>query len=51
MNKQEMAEYIINIFPNYKAYYKEHLTGFGSILPHVFAIETINSPMKEEAYS
>lgn len=25
MNKQEMAEYIVNVFQNYEAYYKEHL--------------------------
>ena len=37
MNKQEMAEYIVNVFQNYEAYYKEHLTDFGNVLPHVFA--------------
>lgn len=48
MNKQEMAEYIVNVFQNYEAYYKEHLTDFGNVLPHVFASETINDPMKTE---
>ena len=45
MNKQEMAEYIVNVFQNYEAYYKEHLTDFGNVLPHVFASETINDLM------
>ena len=48
MNKQEMAEYIVNVFQNYEAYYKEHLTKFGSVLPHVFTSETINDLMKTE---
>lgn len=48
MNKQEMAEYIVAIFQNCEAYYKEHLADFGSILPHVFASEAINTPMKAE---
>ena len=48
MNKQEMAEYIVAIFQNCEAYYKEHLADFKSVLPHVFAIETINVPMKAE---
>ena len=48
MNKQEMAEYIVAIFQNCEAYYKEHLTDFGNILPHVFASEAINDPMKTE---
>lgn len=45
MNKQEMAEYIVAIFQNCEAYYKEHL---GSIFPHAFASEAINTPMKAE---
>ena len=48
MNKQEMAEYIVAIFQNCEAYYKEHLADFGSVLPHVFASEAINGPMKAE---
>lgn len=48
MNKQEMAEYIVNMFQNCKTYYTEHVTDFGCILSHVFASETINIPMKNE---
>ena len=48
MNKQGMAEYIVAIFQNCEAYYKEHLADFGSVLPHVFASEAINGPMKAE---
>ena len=48
MNKQEMAECIVNTFQNYRKYYKEHMTDYGTILPHVFAAETINDPMKTE---
>ena len=48
MNKQEMAEYIVAIFQNCEAYHKEHLADFGSVLPHVFASEAINGPMKAE---
>ena len=48
MNIVEMANYITNIFPENKQYYKEHIGDYGTVLAHVFAIETINIPMEKD---
>jgi len=47
MNIVEMANYITNVFPENKQYYKEHIGDYGTVLAHVFAIETINIPMEK----
>ena len=49
MNIVEMANYITNVFPENKQYYKEHIRDYGrTVLAHVFAIETINIPMEKD---
>ncbi|GAA0216526.1 DUF7674 family protein [Selenomonas dianae] len=48
MNIVEMANYITNIFPENKQYYKEHIGDYETVLAHVFAIETIDIPMENE---
>jgi len=48
MNIEEMANYIVDIFPQYKEYYEQHLNDYGALLAHIFAIETINIPMENE---
>ena len=48
MNIVEMANYITNIFPENKQYYKEHIGDYGTVLAHVFAIETINIPIEKD---
>ena len=48
MNTVEMANYITDVFPQNKQYYKEHIRDYGAVLAHVFTIETINIPMEKD---
>ena len=48
MNIVEMANYISDVFPQNKPYYKEHIKAYGTVLAHVFAIETINIPIEKD---
>ena len=48
MNIQEMADCIAAAFLQHEQYRAEHRKEYGEVLAHVFAMETINTPMLHE---
>ena len=48
MNILEMTHYITDKFPQNKSYYRKHIKDYGTVLAHIFAMETINTPMEKE---
>ena len=48
MNIVEMANYVTDVFPENKPYYKEHIRDYGTVLAHVFTIETITIPIEKD---
>ena len=48
MNIVEMANYVTDVFPENKQYYKEHIRDYGTVLAHVFTIETITIPIEKD---
>ena len=48
MNIQQMADCIAAAFLQYEQYLAEHRKEYGEVLAHVFAMETINTPMRHE---
>lgn len=47
MDSETMIQYFLEIFPEYKKTYLEHLKDYGELLQHVFYSETINVPLFE----
>lgn len=47
MDSETMIQYFLELFPEYKKAYLEHLRNYGELLQHVFYSETINIPLYE----
>ena len=45
MNSQEMVEEFLNIFPECKDYYSDHMSDYNDLLQHIFYAEVINLPL------
>lgn len=47
MDKEKMIQYFLEVFPENKEMYLEHLQFYGELLNHIFYSEAINIPLFE----
>lgn len=47
MDKEKMAQYFLEVFPDKEEMYFEHLQEYGELLNHIFYCEAINIPLFE----